>query len=262
MKGLVFDIKHFAIHDGPGLRTTVFLKGCPMKCLWCHNPESQKMIPEEHEKLLTIEDRVYREKISTGQWMTPDEVMLEIRKDEVFYNESDGGVTLSGGEPMMQPDFSLELLEMAHSEGFHTAVDTCGYAHPEVFQRFLEHTDLFLFDLKIMDFMTHVRYTGVSNQNILDNLNALRDSGHRVIIRFPVIPGITNTEDNILKIREFLGKDFTRLDILPYHHMASAKYKRLGLTYALPDLKAPEKNEIESLKVFFSETGINVQTGG
>lgn len=262
MKGLVFNIQHYAIHDGPGLRTTVFLKGCPMRCQWCHNPESQRFGPAIIQKSIKMDGMDFLEQEITGQWMDVQDVFQEVEKDRVFFQESDGGLTISGGEPLMQPEFTLELFQRSHAAGFHNTLDTCGYAKPEVLEPILEYTDLILYDIKLINKLEHMQYTGVSNELPLRNFGLLKTSGKKVIIRFPVVPGITDKQENLNKIRALLEGSFSRIDLLPYHAMAASKYARLGLDYPLKHLKEPTTAHLEHLRSFFEEAGLDVSIGG
>ncbi|MEA3480062.1 MAG: glycyl-radical enzyme activating protein [Bacteroidota bacterium] len=263
MKGLVFDIKHYAIHDGPGIRTTIFLKGCPMACLWCHNPESQNSEPEEMLRERKFDGQHYQEKETVGKYMSTQEVMKEINKDKIFYQESDGGVTFSGGEPLAQADFLLEMLKQCKKEGYHTTLDTSGHSNGHVLKDIIGLTDLFLYDIKLMDEATHLKYTGVSNQLSLKNLNLIIDAGKEVIIRFPVIPGITDLEDNISEIAELMkARSINRIDLLSYHGMARNKYEQLSRKYELGHLNQVTDESLSDIKQFFESSGYSVGIGG
>jgi pyruvate formate lyase activating enzyme len=241
-QGVIFDIKRFSINDGPGIRTTVFFKGCPMKCLWCHNPESQSDSPQKTGK-----------KESIGKLSTVDEVIREIEKENIFYDESKGGVTFSGGEPLQQPEFLNALLSECHKKEIHTTLDTSGDASPKIFNSLIDNVDLFLYDLKIIDEKTHVKFTGVSNRNILKNLETLSKKKKRVIVRFPIIPGITDSEENIKDVSSFVSslKNIHEIDLLPYHKSAESKYKRLDLDYKLKDVKPPSDTRMNEIKNLF-----------
>jgi pyruvate formate lyase activating enzyme len=221
MQGIIFDIKRFALHDGPGIRTTVFLKGCPMKCPWCHNPESQKKCPER------VANNGKKEII--GEKRSVNEILAEIEKEVVFYDESKGGVTFSGGEPLAQPQFLRELLKQCRKRDIHTTLDTTGYVSSKTFKSIMDKVDMFLYDLKIMDDKKHIQCTGVSNRLVLENLKILSKKGKKVIVRFPVIPGITDTEDNIKAMATFVSslKNISEIDLLPYHRIAEGKYHHL-----------------------------------
>jgi len=223
MNGIIFDLKRFAIHDGPGIRTTVFLRGCPLRCVWCHNPESQGFGIEDFNG----PDGV----ITVGRSVSVDEVMAEVVRDIAFYEKSGGGVTFSGGEPLSQPEFLMELLGRCRGLGIHCAVDTCGYADSEVLLEVAKLADLFLYDLKLVDRDDHLKYTGVDVEVIHRNLRLLCDSGTEIQLRFPVIPGVTDTDDNLAGVqalRESLSRELP-IKRLPYHSAAMDKYRRFGI---------------------------------
>jgi pyruvate formate lyase activating enzyme len=266
MTGVIFDIKRFAVHDGPGIRTTVFLKGCPLRCKWCHNPESWHPDPAMVDKEVTLDGKVFREKEQIGRWVTVQEVMNEIEKERLIMEESGGGVTFSGGEPLMQPEFLGELLKASSFAGFHTAVDTSGFALQSDFERILPYTDLFLYDLKMMEPLPHERFTSVSNQVILDNFRWLIQQGKQVIVRIPVIGGFTGTTDNLEKILHFLvsfeGK-INRVDLLPFHRIGMHKYDKLGFPCEMPG----EEGKLPDIELFewkekFEKKGFRVRIGG
>lgn len=267
-EGLIFDIRRFGVHDGPGIRTTVFFKGCPMHCWWCHNPESQDFRCEESVRNLVLSGGRFKRSEITGKFMTADEVLREVERDRIFYDESGGGVTFSGGEPLMQETFLLELIMECRKKGIHTAIDTAGYSTIQTMQRIADHTDLFLYDLKLMDDSLHYHYTGVSNKPVLENLIYLSETGRKVILRFPVIPGITDLPENILAIKEFLltvrnGIEiFAGIDLLPYHSIAREKYRRFGKSNKLDGLPNPTQNDLLGLKKEFEALGLKVKIGG
>lgn len=263
MHGLIFNIQRFSIHDGPGIRTTVFFKGCNLKCAWCHNPESQspkkellfyadkcahcgrcENIPVEDEEFFCYNGA--RE--LCGKEMTAEAVLSEVLKDMAFYENSGGGVTFSGGECMLQPDFLAELLKMSKEKGIHTAVDTAGHISWESFERILPDTDLFLYDIKSMDAAVHKKYTGVGNALILDNLARLLRSNAGVWVRVPVIPSVNDTEEEMENIRLFFEKNGypTKLELLPYHSMGEHKYEALGKP--AQSFAVPSKEKIERLQ--------------
>jgi pyruvate formate lyase activating enzyme len=257
-RGTVFDIKKFAIHDGPGIRTTVFLKGCPMACAWCHNPEGQRPEPETmtggHDDAGAA---------IVGTVMGVDQVLAEVAKDGLFYDESGGGVTFSGGEPFQQPDFLTGLLEGCRRRGIHTAVDTTGHAAPEVLAAISPLVDLFLYDLKVMDDTRHRKYTGVSNQGIIANLEYLVKAGREVIIRFPMIPQVNDTADNLERMGAYLKNlGLRRLDLLPYHAIHRQKYHRLGHPERLGNIPVPDANAIARVKTDLESSGLTVRVGG
>lgn len=281
-KGLVFDIQRFALHDGPGIRTTVFLKGCPLRCLWCHNPESQAFSPElsfrsdlchhcfscvqvcptgahqvldgqhivDHGKCETngrcVEECAYGALKIIGQTMTAAEVLSQILKDTDYYLSSGGGMTLSGGEPMAQFEFARELLRAAKEHGLHTCVDTCGVAQPDKFEEILAYVDLFLFDYKASDPDEHFRFTGASNELILSNLDLLYCCGAKITLRCPLIPGMNDHPDHLRKIAQ-LAKAYPnlmRVEIMPFHNFGRDKAREIGRVPALPELKnANEKTQ-------------------
>ncbi len=297
--GIVFNIQRYSLHDGPGIRTTVFLKGCPLNCWWCHNPEGQKNSSE----IIFYEDRCKacglcilhcpnnaiqmingkpitqpeecrqcgecakfcptqaRELI--GKKMTVQEVVQEIEKDIIFFEESGGGVTISGGEPLQQLDFLLELLEDCHRKGISTAVDTCGYITWNRLEKIIEQTDLFLFDLKLMDNKKHKKFTGVSNQNILENLKKLSSIHQNIYIRFPIIPGVNDDIKNVREMGEFLSTlRITQINLLPYHNLGLEKYKKLGKNYTLTMTRPPEEDKLSTISRILQEYNLKVKREG
>jgi len=262
--GLVFDIKRYALHDGPGIRTTVFLKGCALRCWWCHNPESQIPHPERSTRELRLGDACLSEDISIGREMTASEVISEIERDTVFYDESGGGVTFSGGEPLIQPEFLGELLIGTKRLGIHRTLDTCGHAPRSTLAGLARDVDLFLYDLKLIDDHAHREYTGVSNRLVLDNLEYLRQSKARIIIRFPLIPTITDSEQNLSALRSYLDArpDLGQLDILPYHETARTKYERLGRENRADSVAPPSTRDLDRVKQYFERGDRIVRIGG
>jgi pyruvate formate lyase activating enzyme len=264
-KGLIFDIRRFSVHDGPGIRTTVFFKGCPLTCWWCHNPESRAEVPEKSLKQLTLDGKKFPVEEVTGKYLTVPEIMEEALKDRLFYEESKGGVTLSGGEPMLQAEFAAGLLTALKEAGIHTAMDTCGQVRQEELEMVIPYVDLFLFDLKLMDEKEHFAFTGVSNKLIHDNLLFLVGSGKQVIIRFPAIPGITDSRRNIDLLKEFLMRlqpAVSRIHLLPYHTSADAKYSRLQVENKLKNIKSLQREDLEPLKKELEELGFETFIGG
>ena len=199
-----------------------------------------------------------------GQKITAAEVMDKIEKDMVFYDESGGGVTFSGGEPLMQPDFLLTLLQVCKQAGIHTTIDTCGYSDKNTVEIILPHCDLFLFDLKLMDEQDHQKYTGLPNQKINENLKLILDAGKEVHIRIPIIPGITDEPDNINKTIGFLQllNGITFINLLPYHKIGAHKYERLGMVFKAQEIEEPSDGRIQSLKEQFEDAGYQVSIGG
>ncbi len=265
MKGIVFDIKRFAINDGPGIRTTVFLKGCPLRCWWCHNPESQELHPETDIKMVQLDGKTFEQKRIIGKTMSVDEVMAEIDKEAPFYEESGGGVTFSGGEPLMQPDFLLELLKACKLRGYHTSVDTTGFVKKELLENIIPYTDVFLFDIKHLDSEKHKEYTGVGNTLILENLRRIAGSKSKIIIRVPVIPGINDSEAWFSELKHYLesyGDKLKEVHLLPYHSMAKNKYQKFNKINKLSDLKDLPKSELKPVKKYFEESGFTIKIGG
>lgn len=298
-QGITFNIQKYSIHDGPGIRTTVFLKGCPLECWWCHNPESQKVKQQFifwSNKCIGCLDcvKVCPEgaiSLSKGGFCHDEskcklcgkcaeacpsealelvgkrsdlhDVMKEVEKDRIFYEESGGGVTFSGGEPLVQIDFLDSLLAASKEKGLHTAVDTSGHAPWENIQRIKDKVDLFLYDIKHMDDEKHKLYTGVSNKLILENLKKLALEGKKIWVRIPVIPGINDDDLNIKKTCEYIASTNLRdVFILPYHNIAIDKYKRLDMEYRIPDVLAPKDELMEKIANIFKEYGFNVKIGG
>ena len=251
-QGTIFNIQRFSTKDGPGIRTTVFFKGCPLNCWWCHNPESRRPLPENMNDIVI------------GRTVTVDELIKEISKDEVFYDESQGGVTLSGGEPVFQPLFLKKLLQKCRDLSFHTAVDTTGYAPYQDFDKINGLVDLYLYDLKLFDDKKHINYTGVSNKIILDNLKKLNDDNRNVTVRIPMIPGITDTDENLDSIINFLIKlkNINKVSLLPYNKLGEDKRIRYHLENKLEPLQSQTEVEIDFQYRRFKLCGYDVKVGG
>lgn len=264
MKGLVFDIRSFSVHDGPGIRTTVFLKGCPLQCSWCHNPESQRCMTETVRKVRKLGNEPFETTETLGSYLDASQVLSRFQADKPFFEESNGGITISGGEPLIQPAFSLFLLKASKEMGIHTAFDTSGYAGQEVFKNVAHAADLVLFDLKLADDMQHQHFTGLSNQVIKENLFGLRESGKRFFIRIPLIPEVTDTQynlDGLYRIMEELGT-LERIDLLPFHHLGKRKYERLGRSFDFEHTAPYERARSERIKAFFKPLANLVSIGG
>lgn len=264
-EALIFDIKRFAVHDGPGIRTTVFLKGCPLNCWWCHNPESQSVKPVTVDVERKLNGKSMMVKKTFGEQIGLEDLLEKILRDQVFFEESGGGVTFSGGEPLMQPVVLESLLKLCKGKGLHTTVDTCGYSKQKYFERIIEYSDLFLFDLKNMDRDLHREHTGVDNGLILSNADYLLKNGARVIFRIPVIPGINTSEDELNRFVSFVDERKNRLEevhLLPYHRIAGNKYARLKMKQQLADVMEPDQAFMETLLVRFRTTGLKISIGG
>lgn len=310
IKGKIYDIQGFSVHDGPGIRTTVFLKGCPLHCPWCHSPESQSFLTQMSytatrcigtelcgeclrvcpaqaveqgkeevnpadksvlHKAVWHRDRClqcaactqvcFPEALSLcGKDYTVDEVADILRADYAYFSGSDGGVTVSGGEPLSQIDFTEALLKVVHGEGVHTAVDTTGFVPQEAIRRVLPYTDLFLYDLKHMDSAEHERITGVPNELIHENARFIARNGGKMQIRVPVIPTYNDSEENIRRVAEFcveLGDAVTVVQLLPFHHFGSAKYERMQMYDPIPmTLESPSDETMERYRALMESYGL------
>ncbi len=287
-QGLVFNVQRFSLHDGPGVRTTVFLKGCPLHCTWCHNPESQSPRQEfvrlahrcmrcgrcTDEELASPvaagRDEADVERCPTGalqavgRTVTPETLVAELLHDRIFFDESGGGVTFSGGEPLLQAEFVTECLRRLGAEGVHTALDTCGFARWQDLSDAAAHADLVLFDLKLMDDARHRAATGVSNDRILENLRALARSHSHIWIRVPVIPGVNDDAANLDATAAFVAglPGVRRVELLPYHATGEPKFARVGLAYALTDTAPPSHAQLEHLAAHFRDRGLTTTLGG
>lgn len=298
--GLIFDIKRFSIHDGPGIRTTIFLKGCPLHCVWCHNPEgispteefqfwSKRCIAcheciqacECHALTFVNEKPVRDDRLCQfcgacveacpaeamdliGRKTTVQEVIREIETDVLYYDQSGGGVTFSGGEPLLQIDFLDALLQVCKVRGIHTAVDTSGYVKYEDLHRVRLWADLFLYDIKIINEFKHLKHSGFPNRRILKNLIELSKSGAEIIIRIPIIPGINDSSEDIDQLREFLeGMERKHpVQLLPYHSAAIEKYSRMNSTYTLLDVRSPTADRLSEIAEQLESSGLSVSIGG
>jgi len=301
MKGMIFDLKHYAIHDGPGIRMTVFFKGCPLHCRWCHNPEGISL----HKELMLMPNRCarcgdcvrsckfgalaqkkdgevvadrsrctlcgdcervcQREAIAlVGREMTVEDIIAEVEKDRIFFDQSGGGVTLTGGEPLFQPELAEALIDRLHQIGIHVALDTSGYAPQETFLRLAGKSDLVLYDLKLMDDSRHKKFTGVSNQLILSNLKALDRAGKPIWIRFPLIPGVNDSQENLKAMADFLLelKSVKMLNVLPYHKGGVEKVRRLDQGDQFEIFEPPSQAMIDNVINYFRGRGLIVKQGG
>jgi len=298
-KGLVLSVDRNVVEDGPGIRTTVFLKGCPLRCVWCHSPQSQsrerqllfienrcigcgecvEICPKDALEISGTARRILWERCDdcgectpvcpsmalemAGEWMTVEQVMDVVRRDTVYYKNSGGGVTFSGGEALGQPEFLTACLESCKHEGIHTAVDTSGFAKWSVLEQILPHTDLFLYDLKHMDSRQHEQMTGVGNALILENLKRIDRSGTPIWIRVPLIPGHNDSIENLRQVAAFAKTlpHVEKISLLPYNVAAGAKYSFIGRTYKLEHLDGYTKQEKPDFVKLFSSVGIEVEIG-
>jgi pyruvate formate lyase activating enzyme len=299
-RGMIFNLQRYSVQDGPGIRTTVFLKGCPLRCAWCHNPEGispdREMVILENRCVACLECRrvcsfgaaepeagvlpVRDERCHfcgqcidacptearqmVGREVTVSEVIAEVRRDRVFYEESGGGITFSGGEPLAQPEFLLRLLRACKEEGFHTAVDTCGQAATRQVLAIAPYTDLFLYDLKMMDEARHRYFTGASNTLILENLRALSGVHGQIWIRVPIIPGVNDALADLEATARFAGAipGVRRVNLLPYHRIGITKFHRLGLEATLAARPAPSAAALSAARSLFERAGMDARLGG
>ena len=261
MKGTIFSIKRYTIHDGPGIRTTVFFKGCPMQCWWCHNPEGISPTPQSMPHLR----RGLGSDIETvGREVDVEDVMQEIEKERIFFDESGGGVTFSGGEPLLQPAFLAALLDQCRARAIHTVVDTCGYAPTRDMELVADKADLFFFDLKLVDDTAHIKYTGVSNAPVFDNLRLLLSRNRPVIARIPIIPGITDAALNIEQLISLITSmpGLTNVCLLPYHQAGDAKYRRLALDNRMAGIAPPTPEHMAGIRSQFELHHLHTTIGG
>ncbi len=255
--GRIFDIQKYSIHDGPGIRTIVFLKGCAFRCRWCCNPESQHFEPET--MIRNGKPKLY------GKDVTVEEVMEEVMKDRAHFRRSGGGLTLSGGETLLQPDFASALLFAAKQEGINTAIESTGFQKFEIIKnKILPYLDLFLMDIKHMNSDKHQAFTTKPNTLVLENARKIAQSGQKLIIRVPVIPTFNDTEEEIMEIARFAASlpGVEQLHLLPYHRLGQDKYAGLGREYTLPDILPPEYEHMHKLRRAAATTGLYVQIGG
>lgn len=297
MENLLFNIQRFCLHDGPGIRTVIFLKGCPLSCKWCSNPESQSFFPEliykeitcikcgvcvtkcPEKALLTRNDHleINRDKCNlcgicvencctksmeiSGQYLNLESILETIFKDRSYYDTSHGGVTLSGGEALAQKKFCNSILTRLKQENIHTAVETCGYVDTQTIVDMIPLIDLFLFDIKHFNPTSHIQGTGKDNQMILDNLNLLVSSGASVTIRYPLIPGFNSDQKALCGVAELMKNlGLNEIDILPYHRLGSEKYKNLGRIYEMSQIVPPEQETLLDVKDYLLKKGIQTVT--
>jgi pyruvate formate lyase activating enzyme len=264
MKACIFDIKRFAVHDGPGIRVTVFFKGCTMSCWWCHNPEGINPEIEDYTKKVNLDGKVIYETAKAGEWIGLEDLMKEIEKERIFMDESGGGVTFSGGEPFFQPEFLMAALRECNARSIHTCIDTSGCTTDQWIREAAGLTDLFLFDLKLIDEKEHLKYTGKTNKQILRNLKTLIGLNADVTIRIPMIPGINDHSVQINNMIGYLVKlnGITNVDLLPYHYFARNKYRRFNRDYRLNGIPKPSESLLDELKIKFENAGFIVKIGG
>lgn len=298
MKGNVFNIQKFCVNDGPGIRTTVFIKGCPLNCLWCHNPESKsvesellfradkctmcgrclKVCPNGCHSVSAEGHVVNRNSCIScgkcaevcfadalevaGKETTVEDVLKEVMKDEAFYKNSGGGMTLSGGEPMLSFDFTYELLKQGKEKGLHICMETCGFADSERYKKVVPFVDIFLFDYKLTNADEHKKYTGVSNDLILKNLFMLDEMGAKIVLRLPIIPTVNDNEEHFNGIADIANrlKNILEVNVEPYHPLGKGKSEQLGRDYELSELTFPEKETVEDwIKQISAKTKVTVK---
>jgi len=296
---LLFNIQKFSLHDGPGIRTTIFFKGCPLKCRWCHNPEGLnnkiemlynqdkctlcgeciKRCPKSAIQMINNRIETDMSKCNlcdectyycihgareiAGKEYSIDEIVKIVLKDKIFYEESKGGVTLSGGEPVMQIDCVEELLKRLKQENIHTAVDTSGIMPFKYYEQIYKYTDLFLYDIKLIDEEKHKKFTGVSNSIILDNLRKLSKIHNNINIRLPIIEGVNADDEHINALINLIrGLGIKDINLLPYHDISRHKYKKLDMEYDGQEMSVPTSEKMENFKLRLEDEGYTVKIGG
>ena len=260
MNGFIFDIKRYAVNDGPGIRTTVFLKGCPLRCRWCHNPESQ----ERHQEVMPVKrklgDNVFNDEKTVGYYIESNELVNLVERDSVFYDESGGGVTFSGGEPLLQPDFLLECLKICKDKNIQTCIDTAGAVNTPLIDEIIKYTDIQLFDVKTADTRVFEEYIGQGFDIVKNNLKIVAENAKRVIIRIPVIPQVNFSEVDANQIIQFIRQfpTLNEVSLLPFHRTGADKYKRLGKTWKMNDAKNLQQEDIQPMVEIFKKQGFNI----
>ena len=254
--GRIFNIQRFSVHDGPGIRTIVFLKGCAFRCRWCCNPESQNFAIET----MNMDGKIKTE----GRDVTVREVMDTVLRDRPYYNRSGGGLTLSGGESLLQPEFAVALLKAAKNNGINTAMESTGFASFDVIERFLPYLDLYLMDIKHINSEKHKEFIGKPNELVLENAVKIAKRAKKLIIRVPVIPTFNDTAEEILDIARFASRleNVTEIHLLPYHRLGADKYKWLGREYLMESIQPPSEDKMNELKRVAESTGLKCQIGG
>ena len=259
MNPYIFNIQKFSIHDGPGIRTTVFFKGCPLKCQWCHNPESQCFTPEMMAEETKIDGN--NKSKTVGTQYSVRELMKILKKDQIFYDQSGGGVTLSGGEVMAQNmDYIVEVVISLEREGISVAIDTRGYGRTDFFEKILPYTDLFLYDLKLFDKEKHIKYTGVSNELILENLKFLSNHGAKIELRMIMVSGVNMADDDIEGVAVWLQKEqikLTGITLLPYHDFGRDKYRKLNRE-CTQNFTKPASEDLDKVRRILEKYGYQV----
>jgi pyruvate formate lyase activating enzyme len=261
IRGTVFNIQRYSIHDGPGIRTVVFLKGCPLRCRWCCNPESWSAMPETWKNAVGEEEAI-------GKTFSLEEVLEEVKKDRNYFRHSGGGITLSGGEALMQPEFSAKILQLCYDANIHTAIETSGYGPWSALEPVAEYTDLFLYDIKHMNPITHEALTGVSNTLILGNLTKLIKRNKQIIVRVPFLPEYNGSEENLTELAQFMKQNrLPEIHLMPFHQLGKDKYRKLGKAYQLKDilplkLREDGAKKLADAKLLLEEFGLQVIIGG
>ena len=301
-QGKIFNIQHYSIHDGPGIRTTVFFMGCPLRCLWCQNPESQGFqpviffdgekcvgcgqcvgaCPEGAIQVIEGKSKTNRDQCKghgncvevcpndarslMGRNATAGEVFEAVNSDAIFYQNSGGGVTISGGDPVAQPDFAISILKLCREASIHTAIETCGFAKWDILKAILDYTDLVLYDLKHMDAAIHKKHTAVSNELILDNAKRIRaELKLPMLVRLPIIPGYNDSLENLESTARFIAHELgneAKVHLLPYHRLGETKYERMEINEGCVHIEPPSDERMEELKKMFESFDLTVTIGG